>query len=164
MIDSLNEIIEKGALEFGKFDKKNELSTSRVKDLFIHMHPTDERLVFYYQIIKIDYEYEQENPHLFRDLLSLQALGHRFGNLYISFDSDSRLLWLNYSIPLRGIDAVVLKNAVYNFADNADKFGNYIREVIFSQAEEGPQEETSEEIKDNEAQAEGDMNSELMFV
>lgn len=173
MINRLNEIIEKGALEFGKFDEKNKLSSSRVHDLFIHMHPSDDSLVFYCQVIKIDDEYESDNPYLFRDLLTIQALAYRFGNLSISFDASSRVLWLNHSIPLDGIDAAVLKESVYSFAEHARRYGNYIREVVFNResSTDSASESNSESEPDEPGAAESPLpmldpviNSNFLFV
>ncbi|SFS73722.1 hypothetical protein SAMN02910357_01560 [Succinivibrio dextrinosolvens] len=136
MIKRLNEIIKNGNLEFGLFDEKTKISTTNLDNQIIYMHPTDTSLVFYSEIIHIDYVFESTHPYLFRDILAVQSISHRYGNLCISLDTSSRILWFNYSISLEGIDTETLKASVYSFAGNVSEYSNYVRNTIFTSEED----------------------------
>ncbi len=130
----INRIIQEKNLPYGLFDDNN-VSTSLLDDSMFYMKYDNEKLNLFTSVIRIDYEYEQNHPQIFKQLMVIQFLGTDYNNLRICLDDDTGMLWLVSAIDFDKVDRDIFIDTIENYKKNASKYRKILRASLIDSNE-----------------------------
>ncbi len=128
--DKLEELFSKiDVIEVQPFNDEGVSSTQLENGRFLNMIAGSKTLMMYMAVETLG-EAGEENPDIYKHLLSVNSFGGRFGNLRVTYEEDSATVWLCYDIDYDILSSDLLSEKIKVFENVAPEYIQLIREEI----------------------------------
>ncbi|MCR5536081.1 MAG: type III secretion system chaperone [Succinivibrio sp.] len=152
-VETLNELIENRHLRLNRFDAETKFSQTELACGSFSLYLDDAQLRFMLSVLRLDAEFEQQVPGIYKLLLVFELLGGEYGNLRLCLDDDSGLLWICYNLSLERFETENFIEAVERFKTQAPLYREVVleeirRQYVQSSGEQLPESHPDAEVLD----------------